>query len=51
MSHSLVKIWIHGIFGTKNRLSLIKDSFEKQLHEHIKKKLEDEFGGEGNKWD
>lgn len=44
MSHSLVKIWIHGIFGTKNRLSLIKDSFEKQLHEHIKKKLEDEFG-------
>jgi REP element-mobilizing transposase RayT len=40
MSHSLLKIWIHGIFGTKDRTTLIKNSFEAQLHEHIKEKLE-----------
>lgn len=40
MSHSLIKIWIHGVFSTKNRTSLIHSSFETQLHEHIKQKLE-----------
>jgi putative transposase len=40
MSHSLVKVWIHGIFGTKDRVSLIKNTFEKELHIHIKEKLE-----------
>jgi REP element-mobilizing transposase RayT len=40
MSHSLLKIWIHGIFGTKDRTSLIKNTFEAQLHTHIKEKLE-----------
>jgi len=40
MSHSLLKIWIHGIFGTKDRTALIKNSFEAQLHKHIKEKLE-----------
>ncbi|OGU76742.1 MAG: hypothetical protein A2V93_06645 [Ignavibacteria bacterium RBG_16_34_14] len=40
MSHSLFKIWIHGIFGTKDRTSLIKNTFEAQLHLHIKEKLE-----------
>jgi REP element-mobilizing transposase RayT len=40
MSHSLLKIWIHGIFGTKDRTSLIKNTFEAQLHIHIKEKLE-----------
>lgn len=44
MSHSFLKVWIHGIFGTKNRASLIKDSFAEQLYTHIKKKLEGEFG-------
>ena len=40
MSHSLLKIWIHGIFSTKDRTSLIKDTFEKELHAHLKEKLE-----------
>jgi putative transposase len=40
MSHSLLKVWIHGIFGTKDRTSLIKPTFEKQLYSHIKEKLE-----------
>ncbi|MDO8550131.1 MAG: IS200/IS605 family transposase [Ignavibacteria bacterium] len=43
MSHSLLKIWIHGIFGTKDRTSLIKNTFEAQLHSHIKEKLEREL--------
>jgi REP element-mobilizing transposase RayT len=40
MSHSLIKIWIHGVFGTKDRTSLINKTFEVNLHEHIKQKLE-----------
>ena len=40
MPHSLLKIWIHGVFGTKDRLPLIKTEYEKELHEHIKGKLE-----------
>ena len=40
MAHSLLKIWIHGIFGTKNKTSLIKNTFGTQLHTHIKEKLE-----------
>jgi len=43
MSHSLVKVWIHATFGTKDRTSLIKDTFEEQLHRHIKEKLEREL--------
>ena len=43
MSHSLVKVWIHGIFVTKDKSSLIKDTFESQLHTHIKNKLENEL--------
>lgn len=43
MSHSLLKVWIHGIFGTKDRTSLIKNTFETQLHTHIKEKLEREL--------
>lgn len=44
MSHSLTKIWIHGIWGTKDRISLIKSDYEKQLYDHIKDKLESELG-------
>jgi putative transposase len=40
MSHSLLKVWIHGIFSAKDKTSLIKSSFEKELHTHIKEKLE-----------
>ncbi len=44
MPHSLVKIWIHGIWGTKSRLPLIKPGFEQQLHIHIKEHLEKDLG-------
>jgi len=40
MSHTLTKVWIHGTFGTKDRIALIKNSLEPKLHTHIKEKLE-----------
>ena len=43
MSHSLAKIWIHLIFGTKNRFPMINASFEKHLYAHIKNLLEKDF--------
>ena len=43
MSHSLTKIWIHLIFGTKERFPLINQSFEQQLYNHIKNLLEKDF--------
>ena len=43
ISHSLTKIWIHGIFSTKNREPLIKPEFETELYNHIKEKLENDF--------
>ena len=43
MSHSLAKIWIHGIFGTKNRKALIKPNFEDELYEHLKNRLENDL--------
>ncbi len=43
MSHSLTKIWIHLIFGTKEREPLIKESFEKKLFEHIKQIIDNDF--------
>lgn len=44
MPHSLTKIWIHLIFGTKERTPLINQSFEKQLYDHIRTLLEKDFG-------
>jgi putative transposase len=44
MSHSLTCIWIHAVFGTKFRDSLILPKFEPQLHAHIKKQLEENLG-------
>ena len=43
MSHSLAKIWIHSIFGTKLGESLIHSSIEKPLHNHIQEHLEKDF--------
>lgn len=43
MSHSLTKIWIHLIWGTKDRFPLIDQSFEKQLYNHIITLLENDF--------
>ncbi len=44
MSHSYTKIWLHAVFGTKYRQSLIKRAFEETLHNHIRHHLEDDFG-------
>lgn len=43
MSHSMVKIWIHIVFGTKERQPMIKSSFENDLYNHIKILLEEDF--------
>ena len=43
VSHTLIKIWVHGVFGIKDRTSLIDISFENELYNHIKEKLEKEL--------
>jgi putative transposase len=43
MAHSLTKIWIHGVFATKDRAPLILREHEPTLHSHIKEKLEKEL--------
>lgn len=43
MSHSLLKIRIHGVFSTKDRMALITSEFEKDLYNHIKQKLENDL--------
>jgi REP element-mobilizing transposase RayT len=35
MSHAYYKIWIHTIFGTKNRLPLLHHSIEQTVYEFI----------------
>ncbi len=36
MPHSFVKIWIHAIWATKERQSLIKPSVESLIHEYMR---------------
>lgn len=43
MSHSLVRIWIHTVLGTKDRQPIILDNFEPALYQHIKDHLENDF--------
>ena len=43
MSHSLTKIWIHAVFGTKNGEPIIVSQISDDLFYHIKKHLEDDF--------
>ncbi|MFA7418198.1 MAG: IS200/IS605 family transposase [Melioribacteraceae bacterium] len=43
MSHSVTKIWIHGIFSTKNREALITEKFEKVLYQHMDEILKERF--------
>ena len=43
MSHSLNKIWIHGVFSVKGREKLINSNFEQELYNHIKDRLEKDF--------
>ena len=40
MSHSHTKIWIHTVFSTKKRISLINTNLEFKLYSHIKDNLE-----------
>jgi REP element-mobilizing transposase RayT len=39
MPHSFNKIWIHAIWGTKNRIPLINPSIEKKVHQYLKDQL------------
>ncbi len=41
MSHSLTKIWIHSILGTKNRENLINKNFSDKIYKHIEENLEE----------
>lgn len=43
MSHSFTKIWIHLIFGTKERLPLINSGYESKLYVQLKNILEVDF--------
>ncbi len=43
LSHSLTRIWIHTILGTKNCAPTISTHFEDRLHNHIKSHIEDDF--------
>lgn len=43
MSHSNVKIWIHLIFSTKDRIPLINESLQEKLSNHIRHKLINDF--------
>ncbi|MEW5798391.1 MAG: IS200/IS605 family transposase [Bacteroidota bacterium] len=43
MSHSLTKIWIHAVFGTKHGEPFINPSIEAQIHAHIREHLEKDF--------
>ncbi|MBL7075118.1 transposase [candidate division KSB1 bacterium] len=41
MSHSLTKLWVHAIWGTKDRIPLLKDPFRSKIIHHIQDKLEE----------
>jgi REP element-mobilizing transposase RayT len=43
MSHSLAKIWLHVVFGTKDGEPLIHQKIEKKIHTHIHEHLENDF--------
>jgi len=40
MSHSLTRIWIHSILGTKHRQPLLKDDMREDLFTHIQEEME-----------
>jgi REP element-mobilizing transposase RayT len=43
MSHSLTKIWLHVVFGTKNGEPLIHPTIEQHIHQHLRDQLENDF--------
>lgn len=40
MSHSLARIWVHSVFGTKYRQNLILPEYEKEVHALIVEEFE-----------
>ena len=40
MRHSLTRIWIHGVFGTKHRQGLLRDDMRTDLLNHIRDEME-----------
>ncbi|MGA7160763.1 MAG: IS200/IS605 family transposase [Bacteroidota bacterium] len=44
MSHSLTKIWLHVVFGTKLRRPFIDENLEEKLYVHLRDQLEQDFG-------
>jgi putative transposase len=44
MSHSLVKLWTHAVFSTKDRMNLIIPAKEKEIHNYIKSLLYKDLG-------
>lgn len=43
MSHSLTKIWIHAVFGTKNSEPMIHQGLESKMYQHIREHIESDF--------
>jgi len=43
VSHSLTKIWIHAIIGTKDKEAYITKDIENKVYNHIKTKLDEEL--------
>ncbi len=41
MSHSFNKIWIHAIWGTKERIPLIHQNIEKEVYQFITEQLQE----------
>lgn len=41
MSHSYTNIWIHGVFGTKNRQPLLTEDIRTDVHIHLREELEE----------
>jgi putative transposase len=41
MSHSLTEVWIHAVWGTKDRAPLLKSELKAELIRHIHKRIEE----------
>lgn len=41
MSHSLTKVWIHGVWSTKDRTALLKKGFRSKVLQHIQEKFDE----------
>ena len=43
MAHALRRVWIHGVFSTKNRIQFITNDIEAKLYSHIVTYLQEKF--------